>query len=241
MTKEKSSASVRPTKITYQKLMGQSWANELYSGWELQHTEKYHEQLHKEKICPRPANIFRALKEVPINKVRVVILAQDPYYTIKNGVYAATGLAFDNPIELPPSPSLANIFKEMGRQIPERAVGDVTSGYQDSYLEHLPSQGVLLLNVALTTKLGTAGAHFHIWKPLTTRIVELVNQENRPIVWLLWGNHAQGYEKYITNEKHLILKSSHPSPLGYNKTDNPFKGCDHFNKANEFLKNKIQW
>lgn len=176
----------------------------------------------KETYWPKDDNIFKAFRLCPYNDFKVVILAQDPYYT--KGV--ATGLCFDSN---PPQPSLKNIFKEIGS-------GAIWG-------EELAKQGVLLLNTALTVLEGKPGSHIKLWEDFTLKLIEWINNSFDNIVWMLWGSYAKGYSKYITNTTHLILKAGHPSPL--NTSKDKFLGCNHFNLCNEFLRSKdleaIEW
>lgn len=173
-------------------------------------------------IYPKPENVFNSLNLVPLDKVKVVIIGQDPYHEPNQ----AHGLCFsvENGVQLPPS--LKNIFKEIENELGIKN----TSGN----LTHWAKQGVLLLNAVLTVERGKANSHKKMgWENLTTEIVKLINQQNSPIVFLLWGSQAQGVLPYLNNPNHLILKCAHPSPLS---AYNGFFGCGHFAKTNEFLK-----
>lgn len=191
------------------------------------------DQLLGVEVYPKPAkNIFRALNECPDPKV--VILGQDPYFNIGQ----ANGLAFDVNRDVTVPPSLRNILREM-----EDDLG-IIEGYSEegieiapSHLGHLPQQGVLLLNTALTVKPKEAGSHTEIWKPFTENLIKQLNSKDN-IVWILWGNHAKSYKKYITNKTHHILEGVHPMPLAANRGG--FFGCKYFSKANEFLKSTNQ-
>ena len=183
-------------------------------------------------IDPPMNDIFNALKTTSYSDVKAVILGQDPYH----GAGQAHGMCFSVKKGTPQPPSLQNIFKEihdeLGLPIPPH--GELTKWAKN---------GVLLLNTVLTVREGQANSHKgHGWEILTDRIIELLNERNTPIVFLLWGGNARSKAKLITNPKHLVLQCAHPSPLS---AYNGFFGCGHFIKANEFLKNNgiepIDW
>ena len=196
-------------------------------------------------IRPDRERIFNALHLTPVNEVKVVILGQDPYHSLG----LAQGLAFSVPKDIPlqsnqfPS-SLRNINKALALE----GFGSLKSGD----LSHWANQGVLLLNTALSVRLGEANSHAQLgWKSLVIEIIQKLSQQPN-LVWMLWGGHAQSMEEYIHNpDQHLILKSSHPSGLGVYKTQQPFiypgdqKSCGHFTKANAYLttqhKNTVIW
>ena len=189
-----------------------------------------------EEICPKPQNFFKALTLTPLNQVKVVILGQDPYHS--PGL--AQGLAFSIPSNIPtnsrqfPS-SLRNISKALALE----GFGVLNNGDLHSWAE----QGVLLLNTALSVKLGEAGSHANLgWKSLIDRLISALAQQKLHLVWMLWGGHAQSKLPLIEAAKdQLILQSSHPSGLGVYKTDLPFiqpggkESCGHFTKANKWL------
>lgn len=178
---------------------------------------------------PDMHDIFNAMKITDFNKVKAVILGQDPYH----GVGQAHGLSFSVRKGIQPPPSLVNIFKEynsdLGYPIPKS--GDLTKWAEN---------GVLLLNAVLTVKGGAAASHQGIgWENFTDRVIELLNEREKPIVFILWGRFARNKKKLITNPNHCILEAAHPSPLS---AYNGFFGCKHFSKANEFLKDDpIDW
>lgn len=183
-------------------------------------------------IYPPMNDIFNALKATPYADVKAVILGQDPYH----GAGQAHGMCFSVKKGTPPPPSLQNIFKEiqseLGLPIPNH--GELTAWAKS---------GVLLLNTVLTVREGQANSHRgHGWEIFTDKVIELLNQRETPIVFLLWGGNARAKKKLITNPKHLILECAHPSPLS---AYNGFFGCGHFIKANEFLKSNgiepIDW
>lgn len=174
-------------------------------------------------IYPPADDIFNAFHLTPLSKVKVLILGQDPYH----GEHQAHGLCFsvlpDQP-ELPPS--LQNIYKELhddlGCDIPN-----------NGYLKKWAEQGVLMLNTVLTVRAHQAGSHQGKgWEQFTDAIIQAVNAQDRPVVYLLWGKPAQGKIPMLTNPKHLILKAPHPSPLSAYRG---FFGCKHFSQTNDFL------
>jgi len=174
------------------------------------------------RIFPRGTDWFNALAMTPLDKVRVVILGQDPYH----GPGQAHGLCFSVPPGVPPPPSLVNIFKELASD-----VGFVHPRH--GYLEHWARQGVLLLNSVLTVEMGQAGAHANRgWERFTDAVIAAVNAQPEPVAFLLWGSYAQKKAAFVDGSRHLVLKAPHPSPLS---AHNGFFGSRHFSKANEFL------
>ena len=187
------------------------------------------EEYNTHVIYPPSDDIFNAFHFTPLSKVKVLILGQDPYH----GEHQAHGLCFSvlpDQKELPPS--LQNIYQELkddlGCYIPN-----------NGYLKKWADQGVLLLNTVLTVRAHQAGSHQGKgWEQFTDAIIQAVNAQDRPIVYLLWGKPAQSKIPMLTNPKHLILKAPHPSPLSAYRG---FFGCKHFSQTNEFLKeNGIQ-
>jgi uracil-DNA glycosylase len=176
------------------------------------------------KVVYPPQNLIgRAFSSCPLTQLRVVVLGQDPYHDGR-----ATGLCFDNAKDLKPSPSLKAILAEIESDTGRPSVG--IEQEQDSYLAHLPSQGVLLLNSALTVIKGKPGSHSKFWKPFTTKIVKAICARDE-VVWLLWGNHAKSYKRFIDNKTHVIIEGKHPSPLA----GGGFKGGKYFTKTNQAL------
>lgn len=180
------------------------------------------------KIYPPMGDIFNALRATPYSNVKAVILGQDPYH----GAGQAHGMCFSVRKGTPPPPSLVNIFKELNAElgIPIPPHGELVSWAKN---------GVLLLNTVLTVREGSPNSHRgHGWEILTDRIIELLNNRETPIVFLLWGGNARAKKKLIKNPAHLVLECAHPSPLS---AYNGFFGCGHFAQANEFLqKNGIE-
>ncbi len=190
----------------------------------------YYKKLHEfvineyntKTIFPPREKIFNALKTTPYDKVKVVIIGQDPYH----GIGEAHGMCFSvNPgIKIPPS--LMNIYKELNRDLGCKIPNN-------GYLVKWANQGVLLLNSVLTVEKDKPASHQNKgWEIFTDRIIEELNKSQTPIVFLLWGNFAKQKARLITNKKHLILTSSHPSPFSVKYG---FEGCSHFSKANKFL------
>lgn len=181
--------------------------------------EEYRSQI----IHPSMYDIFNALKTVPYEDVKIVILGQDPYH----GPDQAHGMSFSVRPGIPAPPSLQNIFKEIrddvGCSIPEHG-----------YLMEWAQQGVLLLNTVLTVREGQANSHKgRGWEIFTDRVIELLSRREKPMVFLLWGGNARSKKKLIDGSRHLILESAHPSPLSAYRG---FFGCRHFSRANDFLR-----
>lgn len=186
------------------------------------------EEYAKFTIYPKIENIFNALNLVKFDDVKVVILGQDPYHEPGQ----AHGLAFSVENGMLP-PSLKNIYKEI-----ESDLG-VSMPKNNGNLSCWARQGVLLLNTVLTVRKGQANSHKDKgWEILTGKIIEKLNEHEKPIVFILWGSQAKKIGEKITNKNHLVLGSAHPSPLS---AYNGFFGCKHFSKANEFLiKNNLK-
>ena len=190
------------------------------------------EEKNKYTLYPPGRLIFNAFQRTPFEKVKVVILGQDPYH----GKGQAHGLCFSVPPGIPKPPSLVNIFKELHSDLE-------TPVPEHGNLEKWADQGVLLLNATLTVRDSQAGSHQKRgWETFTNRVIELVSQEKSGVVFLLWGRFAQAKESLIDGSKHLVLKSAHPSPLS---AYNGFYGCRHFSRTNDYLvqqgKSGIDW
>lgn len=184
-----------------------------------------------------PEQPLRALNLTPPESVRVVLLGQDPYH----GPGQAQGLAFSVPTGFKRPPSLRNIFQEIAR---------TCGGNPDSFdndLTRWAQQGVLLLNTLLTVEEGQAASHARQgWEAFTDSVIEVVAQDPRPKVFLLWGAHAQSKRTLIpTGAGHQILTANHPSPLSATRGPVPFVGCDHFRQTNAWLEAHqlpaVQW
>lgn len=176
-------------------------------------------------IYPDMFNIFNCMKLTSLQQVKVVILGQDPYH--EEG--QAMGLAFSVPKEKEVPPSLKNIYKELATEYPNFIAptsGDLTSW---------ATQGVLLLNAVLTVREHCANSHKGKgWEQFTDGIIKKLSNEKENLVFILWGANARSKKPLIDTKKHLVLESAHPSPLS---AYNGFFGCNHFIKANEYLKN----
>lgn len=173
-------------------------------------------------IFPPQGAWFRALELTPLDKLRVVILGQDPYH----GPGQAHGLCFSVPPGVRPPPSLTNIYKELGRDLslPRPPHG---------FLEHWARQGVLLLNSVLTVEMAKAASHSKKgWEPFTDAIIARVNDKAEPVVFMLWGAYAHKKAANVDSRRHLVLKAAHPSPLSAHAG---FLGCKHFSQCNAFL------
>jgi uracil-DNA glycosylase len=184
------------------------------------------------RIFPAGANWFRALDLTPLDKVKVVILGQDPYH----GPGQAHGLCFSVPEGVRAPPSLVNIYKELESDLGIRRP-------PHGFLEHWAKQGVLLLNSVLTVEMGMAASHRDRgWERFTDAVVQLVNDKQQPVVFMLWGSYAQKKASFVDTTRHLVLKAPHPSPLS---AHSGFLGCRHFSKANAFLESRgldpIDW
>ncbi len=173
-------------------------------------------------IYPPSEDIFNALKTTPIANVKVVILGQDPYHEPGQ----AHGMCFSVKPGVQTPPSLQNMYKE----IREEYGYDIPN---NGYLVKWAEQGVLLLNTVLTVRRGAANSHKGKgWEKFTDAVIRAVNEQDRPVVYLLWGANARSKKALVTNPKHLVLETVHPSPLS---AYNGFFGCGHFKLANEYL------
>lgn len=174
------------------------------------------------QVFPEAEDIFNAFQFTPLSKVKVVILGQDPYHN--NG--QAHGLCFSVKPDVEIPPSLVNIYKEL-----ETDLGCTIPN--NGYLKKWADQGVMLLNTVLTVRAHAANSHQGIgWEQFTDAAIQILNQQDRPMVFLLWGRPAQNKKPMLTNPKHLILEAPHPSPLSAYRG---FFGCRHFSKTNEYL------
>lgn len=216
--------------------INESWKKVLSSEFNTPYFEELKQFLVEEKksytIYPKGDDIFRAFNTTPFDKVKVVILGQDPYH----GDGQAHGLSFSvkKGVKLPPS--LKNIYKELKEdvdfEIPEH--GELLSWAE---------QGVLLLNATLTVRAKQAGSHQKKgWEQFTDAAIKALNDNKEKIVFILWGRYAQDKGRFINREKHFVLESAHPSPFS---AYNGFFGCKHFSKTNDYLSqnglNCINW
>ena len=205
------------------------------------------EYLSKKPIYPRPQDIFRAFSMCPFDKVKVVILGQDPYHGTAIGadgkiVEQANGLSFAVRQGMPLPPSLKNIYKEIQNDLGIELKRDV-DGDLDGDLSRWAEQGVLLLNATLTVQAHTPGSHQKKgWEEFTDTAIKALSDSREHIVFLLWGNYAKQKGVHINRSKHLVLEAPHPSPFSVHTG---FFGCKHFSKTNEYLRKhglgEIDW
>lgn len=179
------------------------------------------------QIYPSKDNIFKALNLTPINKVKVVIIGQDPYH----GAGQAQGLSFSVPKEVKNPPSLQNIFKELENELGRKSEAEVKFGGD---LSCWAEQGVLLLNASLSVEAGKANSHTNLgWENLTDEVIKIISDNCDGVVFLLWGAYARRKKVLIDEGKHLVLESAHPSPFS---AYSGFFGNGHFKKTNDWLK-----
>lgn len=183
-------------------------------------------------VYPEGPNIFNAFSYTPFNKVKVVIIGQDPYH----GPGQAHGLSFSVSEGIPKPPSLQNIFKELQRDVGKEIP---TSGNLESWAR----QGVLLLNATLTVRANQPTSHQkHGWETFTDTVIKTLSKEKSGLVFLLWGRFAQDKEQLIDTTRHFVLKAAHPSPLS---AYHGFLGCKHFSQTNDILRAQgetpIEW
>lgn len=208
--------------------IGNEWDEILKGEFEKEYYLNLREFLKKEyftyHIFPNMYDIFNALKYTSYSDVKAVIIGQDPYH----GQGQAHGLCFSVQKGVAVPPSLQNIYKEIYSDL---GIPPANHGY----LKKWADSGVLMMNAVLTVREGQANSHKGKgWEIFTDRVIELLNEREKPIVFLLWGGNAKQKMRLITNPNHLILQAAHPSPLS---AFNGFFGCRHFSKTNEFLVN----
>ena len=214
-----------------------SWQKELKSEFDLPYMQALESFLSSEielgkVIYPEQSNWFHALQTTPLDKVKVVILGQDPYHQPKQ----AHGLCFSVLQGVKTPPSLVNIYKELQTDLD---IEPANNGYLESWAE----QGVLLLNAVLTVEDSKANAHQGKgWEQFTDKIISIVNEQCDQVVFMLWGSYAQKKGAMIDEKRHLVLQAPHPSPLSAYRG---FFGCQHFSKANHYLeshnKGTVDW
>jgi uracil-DNA glycosylase len=204
-----------------------SWKEALKSEFEKSYFKELAETVRTayegaDSVYPPPQLIFKAFELCPFDKVKVVILGQDPYH----GTGQAHGLSFSVPEGVRPPPSLQNIYKEL--------LSDIgTPISQSGNLERWASQGVLLLNATLTVIGGKAGSHQGLgWEQFTDSVIQKLSEEREHLVFILWGRYAQDKGSVIDASKHLVIKSAHPSPFS---AHSGFFGSKPFSKTNEYL------
>lgn len=215
-----------------------SWLNVLGGKFQKDYMVKLREFLKSEKesgqtVYPKNSDIFNAFNKTPFDKLKVVILGQDPYH----GAHQAHGLSFSVQKGINPPPSLKNIYKELVTNIPGFTIpahGELTEWAE---------QGVMMLNATLTVRAGSPGSHQKKgWEIFTDTVIKTISDQKEGIVFLLWGKFAQAKAELIDASKHHILKAAHPSPYS---ADSGFFGCKHFSETNDILvkegKKPIDW
>lgn len=203
----------------WQELLKDEFEKDYYKELKLKLDEEYKTK----EIFPVEEELFSAFNLTQYKDVKVLILGQDPYHNNDQ----AHGLAFSVKEGIKIPPSLRNIYKELnadlGIEIPNTG-----------YLINWAKEGIMLLNTTLTVRAHTPMSHSKIgWEIFTDRVIELIDEKDEPVVFILWGNHAKSKKKLIKNEKHLIIESVHPSPLSASRG---FFGTKPFSKTNEFLR-----
>lgn len=226
------------TNETFNPQLEKGWKKALVEEFGAEYMKELKKKLAEEMkagivIYPPVKQVFNAFNLTPFDKVKVVILGQDPYH----GTGQAHGLSFSVPDEVKPPPSLANIFKEiesdLGVKIPK------TNGNLGNWAK----QGVLLLNAILTVRADSPASHRNLgWEKLTDAVIKTLSDKKERLVFLLWGKFAQEKENLIDTSKHLVLKAPHPSPFS---AHSGFFGCKHFSKTNDYLlktdQTPIEW
>ncbi len=217
-------------------IIEESWKSVLMEGFNADYFQKLKDFIIDEKknhiVYPPGTLIFNAFNLTPFDKVKVVIIGQDPYH----GIAQAHGLCFSVPDGIKPPPSLVNIFKELKSDL-----GIETPKHGN--LEKWAKQGVLLLNATLTVRANTAGSHQNRgWEVFTDTAISELSEKRDGLIFLLWGKYAQAKEMLIDPSRHYILKASHPSPFSSYRG---FFGCRHFSRTNEILvqmkQTEIDW
>lgn len=220
----------------YSSVLGETWGEKLTKEFEQEYMVNLSKRLIYERetkaIYPSRDKVFSAFKSTPYEKVRVVILGQDPYI---NG--EAHGLAFSSQTNI--TPSLRVIYKEILDDVPEGYTGTLNPN-----LSHWAEQGVFLLNTILTVEAKKSLSHSNMgWESFTLRAIRELNSHPNRLVFLLWGRPAKAYISHVDTDKHLVLCAAHPAAEAYGRGG--FLGCRHFSKTNEFLEEnyntKIKW
>ncbi|MCI1779673.1 MAG: uracil-DNA glycosylase [Bacteroidales bacterium] len=214
----------------------ESWKKVLQKEFEKPYFETLSNFLHREKkagkiIYPPGTLIFNAFRLTPFDRLKVVILGQDPYHNPGQ----AHGLSFSVPDGIPSPPSLKNIYREIEEDLHIKI-------NKNGNLAGWAGQGVFLLNAILTVEAGKAASHSRIgWTTFTDAVIKCISENKSGVVFMLWGNFAKGKKNLIDPSKHLILEAAHPSPLA----GGAFFGCRHFSKCNDYLKKQglppIDW
>ena len=184
-------------------------------------------------IYPHPKNVFNAFNSTPFDKVKVVIIGQDPYHNPGE----AHGLCFSVQPGVKVPPSLQNIYKEIESDL------KIKKDFSQGTLTDWAKQGVLLMNAVLTVRKNQAGSHANQgWEKFTDKVIKQLSDKKENLVFLLWGNYAKQKGQIINRSKHLVLESTHPSPFS---AYNGFFGCQHFSQTNKYLKQhglkEIKW
>ncbi|KAI6205955.1 hypothetical protein M3Y94_00850700 [Aphelenchoides besseyi] len=204
------------------------WLSALKSEFERPHMTKLFNKLDAElkqgnKIYPPIDLVFNAFNLTPLNKIRVVIIGQDPYHNVGQ----AHGLSFSVPAGVPPPPSLLNIYKELAKEFPPFVAPKHGS------LVNWAKQGVFMLNASLTVRANNANSHKDFgWQEFTDNVIKMISDKQTGVVFLLWGNFAQKKSQLVNQKKHEVVKTAHPSPLSYRL----FVDCKCFTKVNDALK-----
>ena len=214
----------------------ESWKRVLAPEFEKPYFQELVRQLHEEKragrtIYPPGPLIFNAFNLTPFDKVKVVIIGQDPYH----GPGQAEGLSFSVPHGMPLPPSLVNIYKEIESDLGVQL-------HKDGSLRGWAEQGVFLLNAVLTVRAGQPTSHSRIgWAEFTDAVIRTLSEQREGLVFLLWGNFARSKSELIDKRRHTVLEAAHPSPLARGA----FFGCRHFSKTNQILSSQgvapIDW
>ena len=221
--------------MTIKRIFNNTWDDILQEELDKDYFKKLVEFLNEENktktVYPSKTDLFKALRYTDYNDVKVIILGQDPYH----GEGEANGLCFSVNEGIKKPPSLQNIFKELKN--------DLGIERTNSDLSDWAKQGILLLNTVLTVEKDKPFSHRDKgWEMFTDEIIRKLNEREKPIVFVLWGNAARNKKSLITNKQHFIIESAHPSPLSYNKG---FEGSKPFSKINNYLKsvkyNEIYW
>ena len=208
----------------------ESWLKHLKPEFEADYMKNLRQFLVEEKkkfvVYPKGSDIFNAFNFTSLDKVKLVIIGQDPYH----GPGQAHGLCFSVPNGIAIPPSLRNIYKELARSIPNFQIPS------HGNLEKWTEEGVFLLNSSLTVRANQAASHAGKgWETFTDKVIDVINRERDSVVFLLWGSYAKNKGKIIDRTRHLVLESVHPSPLSASRG---FIGSNHFVLANEYLESK---
>jgi len=234
--KQKSTSFKNPIKDSKTVIIDDTWyyalEDEFSKGYWKSLTNDIHDLYKKKTVYPHAGKIFNAFDSTPLNKVKVVIIGQDPYH----GSGQAHGLCFSVEKDTKIPPSLQNIYKELNSDL---NIAISNSGNLQSWAD----QGVLLLNRVLTVEANKANSHKGLgWETFTEAVIKVLSKDLENVVFMLWGNEAKSFSSILDENVHCVLSASHPSPLSVN---NGFFGCKHFSKANDYLakcgKTPINW